>query len=442
MSLLWLGVIVLALLGAAFLAWPLGHQLLAGKRAPTADRASAEQLQARLSANIDLFREHLAELESALTEGRIDKEQFEQLKLEQERSLLEDEEALRRSEWQSPGVANSGRNLLIATVLIVPLLGVALYTALGASDDLRLARLQQEKAQADFQDRVHGRERDPELAQRLIEQLEARVERQPDNLQYWFMLARTAMEQGAYGRAADAYREVLRLDPESARVRAELAQALFFVENNQMTGEIAELTRSALAEDPANTTALGLAGIHAFEEEDYAAAADYWQRAVDLLDPRAPGTQALRSGIERAQARLDSQPESEREVAAAPSASTGVEISLRVTLDESIEADSDQVVYVYARRHEGRPVPLAIQRLSVADLPADVVLDESMAMTPEHSLADLDESIELVARLSATGEPTPAPGDWEASLGPLDPDKLPEDIELHIEQPVRDPNPG
>src|SRR5690606_36700557 len=81
----------LATLALLFSVWPCirRRQLLP---------ASAPVDQDHLQSNIQLFREHMAELVSALQENRIDAEQFAQLKLEQERKLLDDEATLAASQ--------------------------------------------------------------------------------------------------------------------------------------------------------------------------------------------------------------------------------------------------------------------------------------------------------------------------------------------------------
>src|SRR5690625_7715223 len=99
--------------------------------------------------------------------------------------------------------------------------------------------------------------------------IEARLTQRLDNLQYQFLLARYSTSLGDYERAIAAYEQVVAVDRSSPRVLAELAQALFLGNDNQMSPRIASLAESALALDPQETTALGLAGINAFSQGDY-----------------------------------------------------------------------------------------------------------------------------------------------------------------------------
>jgi cytochrome c-type biogenesis protein CcmH len=77
------------------------------------------------------------------------------------------------------------------------------------------------------------------------------------------------------------------------------------------------------------------------------------------------------------------------------------------------------VVFVYAKAAAGPPMPLAAQRLAVRDLPTTLKLDDSMAMTPAMKLSSFPEVI-LGARISASGQPAPMPGDLQGEVGPID----------------------
>jgi len=104
----------------------------------------------------------------------------------------------------------------------------------------------------------------------------------------------------------------------------------------------------------------------------------------------------------------------------APSAdpgAPGVSLTVTVSLSDAAteELAPDTPVFVFARAANGPPMPLAVQRLTVADLPVTITLDETMAMIPNMTLAAFPEVI-VGARASLSGQPTAASGDWSLEL--------------------------
>ena len=65
-------------------------------------------------------------------------------------------------------------------------------------------------------------------------------------------------------------------------------------------------------------------------------------------------------------------------------------------------------------------MPLAVKRLRTGDLPVTVTLDDSMAMMPAMRLSAFPE-VTVGARISASGQATPASGDLEGEVGPVAP---------------------
>lgn len=417
--------IALAGMAIAFILWPFRRS-----RA----RLLSTAHQDRLQTNIQLFQEQIDELTAALAEGRINSDQFAQLKLEQERNLLADEADVALTQGhQNP---NIGRAILVGVCLLTVVLAAALYQRWGSAADVVIQQMLEQKNQLDYQDLLRNQEPDPARASTLMTALDERLVDIPESPQYWFMLARTAMEVGDHPRAIDAYRKALALDPTSSMVMGELAQALFLNEKNHISPEIASLATIAVELDAKNTTALGLLGIEAFEQKDFNSAADYWQRAVDILGAEAPGSRALASGIARARGEA-AKTGTGSDVAESSSAAAH-SIELLVELGAGVEGLSkDLPVFIYARAWQGARVPLAIQRLTLGDLPARVTLDESMGMSPAMSLAQADV-VEVIARVALNGSATAKPGDWQGSFGPVDLATLSAPITITINQKIAD----
>ncbi len=384
---LWLGASLLCVVALGFVFWPLLRQ-----RKEVTAAALATEVNARLEENIHLFREHIGELDTQLTEGRIDQAQYDQLKLEQERTLLEDEASVRAA---LPSAGGKFGSKTLALVAVAILFGAwSLYQHLGSSADVEVRQAQELKQQLDAEDIKAGRNPDPVRTREVNRLIEARLVDVPDHLQYWFFLARNYMELNEFDKAVGAYQQVLQRDKESPMVMAELAQAMFLRDERKTNPAINDLVAKVLKAEPDNTMALGLAGIDAFGKKDYVNAIKHWERVVKLVGAESPAGQSLASGIEHAATLFFNAGGTLEQLEASRN---GRQIGVMVKLAEGVQVTPDQVVFVYARAFQGAKMPLAIDRVKVSELPRVVLLNESMAMTPAMSLGAFDK-IELVSR--------------------------------------------
>jgi len=423
---LWWGMALLLILALAFFVWPLRR---------TASGSPLERMRREyLEANVQLFREHLAELEAARDAGRLTDAAFEELKREQERALLEEERELAASKPVQGKVLPGGRVILVVTALLM-IMSVGLYHWQGSSEDLRLVELQAEKARQDHLDRQQDRRPDPARTWAIVEHLTRYLKEQPDSTEHLFLLAHYLREMGHYERATDAYERILEQQPQSPRILAALAETRFLGNDNRVTPEIRALLDRALAENPQETTALGLAGIDAFNREEFNEAIGYWRRALAQLG-QSPQAAAFERGIERArQALAENGAGQDTADETKESPGEAVTLEVEVSLGPGVPFEPDQTVFVYARAWQGSPMPLAIKRLKAGNLPGTIVLDETMAMSPNASLASADQ-VELVARLSQSGDAMARAGDWQASRGPVSLSNASEALSLVIDQRV------
>src|SRR5690606_17234351 len=144
-------------------------------------------------------------------------------------------------------------------------------------------------------------------------------------------------------------------------------------------------------------------------------AATTWEPLLAQVDT-ATAT-SLRAQVNEARAAAGLEPLPGAAPEAAPA--TGEGLRIRVSLDPDFAARvrlrGDAVVFVSARIPGGPPMPVAAERLTVQDLPLEIVLDDSDSPMPTQALSALDE-VEVFARLSATGSATRQDGDIDSRI--------------------------
>ncbi|AOM02389.1 MULTISPECIES: c-type cytochrome biogenesis protein CcmI [Cobetia] len=411
MILLWLAIAVLLLPAGWLLLLPLRR----ARRVHAAQQAF-EDNDSLGAENVRVYRRRLASLERGHARGELDDTALAEGRVELERSLLEDAEALRRSPLKAAG---SGR--VLVPVLLVAMVAGSLfwYQREGASGDLALA-------QAIAATPIH----DAASFNARIARLRAEAEAQPDNAKVWMALFPLYRDAGRLDEAMQSLEALIALEGRVPALVAQLAQLKFFAAQRTLTDEVQGLVDEVLAADPRQPTVLGLLGIEAFEQARYPEAIDYWRKAIAGFE-NPDAAKALREGIAAARQRMASAGEVDASVAldspataAAQDSQAGTaRLTLKVSLDPALEAQlaampvsaDEATLFIVARDAEGKLPPLAVVRTTADTLPLTVTLSDDDAMAPMARLS-MAERVTLVARISASGQPAAQSGDLEGKL--------------------------
>jgi cytochrome c-type biogenesis protein CcmH len=357
-----------------------------------------------LRENVMLYRERLADLDADRTRGAIDEMQHATLARELARTLLADAAAASRRQRAE---RTQGKGLVLLLAALLPVIAVAAYLHLGALTDWRIA--QQLERMSAMPEAMAAPLR-TEIAGMITEQLA----KHPNNLHYRVMLARYYMGEEKYDEAVLQFRFLAEMLPGDDEAQAYFAQALYLAGKRDITPETQAAIDRTLAINPHNSTVLGMLGINAFEHGDYRKAIDSWQKVVDGLPIDSKNADMLRSGIERAKQKLAERGETWE----APATPAGEGITVSVTMGGDVKATPDQSVFIYAKAAQGPKMPLAVQRISVKQLPVTVTLTDAMAMMPAMKLSSFDEVV-IGARVSQSGQAIAGPGDWIGESSPL-----------------------
>jgi cytochrome c-type biogenesis protein CcmH len=395
--------------------------------------------------NLEVFQQRLKELDADLEAGFLDQEPYDAARRDLERELLYDlDGAETADEAARSSSALSRWALALVLTIIVPAATVLAYLEIGRTDliDPRQAAAMTEGASK------------ATSLEELVPQLEKQLEQEPANIDGWMMLSRTYLAIGQLDAGVKAMERAYALAPNEVELKIAYAEVMGLADpNKSLLGRPAELIAEALAQEPTNANARWFSGLIAFQRGQYQAARTTWRSILDELDPASEEAGNLRQMMDEAQRRagipaqdsdepsdaptghsepVTSQPSQER--TEPPAAASQVSLTVAVSLDPELSArvSPDDTVFVFARAVQGPPMPLAVQRLQVKDLPATVTLDDSQAMNPALRLSAFEE-IQVGARVSLSGQATPQPGDLFGESGPIRRDAQ-ADILIRIDQ--------
>jgi cytochrome c-type biogenesis protein CcmH len=400
----WIAAIGLLLLALLILVAPL-------LRTQVVDQADDRQQQ-----NTDIARDKKTTLDVQLAQGELSQEEYDNTLLDLETALALDLENIESSDLRQQG------NWAVWIIAVtVPILSIGLYFQLGEYGVIKNPTLAQVPAAKQAQDQLS------DLSIEEIEELiKQRLRKNPEDAEGWFILGKTYMAQQKIDKAITAYQHAYDLVGEEPGVMFSLADALAMQKGGVMIGEPEQLVKRGLEISPRDPTGLWLAGLAAEQRQDYKSAHAAWTQLLPLIqnDPASyDEVRGLIRAIEQRDPRLSA------------SVAVGKVLNLSVSLSDSIRqlAAPGDSVFVYAKAMGGPPMPLAVKRLSVGDLPAQVSLSNDDAMIPNMNLSSFARVI-VGARVSKSGNPVAQPGDLFVEHEGIDSSNFPAKIDLSIDQ--------
>ena len=331
----------------------------------------------------------------------------------------------------SPQRSRSGYVAMLLTMLLVPALAIFAYSQVGTPQALDQA------ARMAAPDNADGIDMD-----RAVAGLAAKLEENPEDGKGWALLGRAYQSMQKPQQAMDAFKRARALLPDDPDVMADYAQTLVMVSGKDFSGEPRQLLDRALSIQPDNQRALWLRGIAEYQATEYAASIETWTHLLGLLPAGSTVAASVQAQIADARSKAGMPPATATTtVEAAPqapesSSTNAPKLTISVSIDPSLAAqvEPSMTVFVFARAASGPPMPLAIQRLTVGQLPATITLDDSNGMLPNMKLSDFPQVV-IGARISRSGDPIAHSGDWQTFSPPVDV-KRKEAIALTIDQSV------
>ena len=321
--------------------------------------------------NIDIGKQRKLELQADLAQGLIDQEQFEQA-LEEISNTL----ALELKQADSKILTKSNANIwIVVVVVLLPIFTISVYqnlsnytpTSKSAAIDLPPLTLDQS-----------------------VVKIEQHLKENPQDVKAWKMLGLSYFDLNKIEESLKAYEKAYQIDSSDPRLLVEYASALISANDDQFTPKPMGFIKKALEIEPNAPDALYLAGLFAANAQDFKLAKTLWNKALSALPEQSVDRQALVSIL--------------AELSRVESGDISNTVTVNVVISDEILASrsADDYLMIYAKAAQGRPMPIAIQKLPIKAFNGQIVLSDMNSIMSDKLLSQHDKAI-VVVRISSTG---------------------------------------
>jgi cytochrome c-type biogenesis protein CcmH len=260
--------------------------------------------------------------------------------------------------------------------------------------------------------------------------LEARLARDPNDLEGWRMLGRTYLVGGNAAKAAASYEKANALAPQKdVELQLDLAEALVLTDDPAVQPRAKAIIEDALLGDADNQKALWYQGVIAVRAGDNETAKKNWTKLLEgnppaeIRDvivaqlkelgadvPAAASAGAAGPAMAAAGTGMGAGPMSGGMGEGVAPAGRTIRISVKVDPSLAGKLKPGTTLFVAAREPGIPGPPIAATRISTDDLPAVVVLSDANTMIAGRDLSSVND-VEIVARVAYGGTAVTASGD-------------------------------
>jgi cytochrome c-type biogenesis protein CcmH len=267
---LWFVLTLMTALAVLAVLWPLG----AARRS-------------RSGSDVAVYRDQLEELERDRKAGIISEADAEAARVEVARRLIAAADAATNRDQARPSLRRQ-RAVAVLALLVLPVGAGALYLALGSPHlpaAPLAARLQTGPENRSVTD--------------LVAQVEAHLQRSPEDGRGWEVLAPVYMRLGRYEDAVKARRNSLRLNGATAARESDYGEALTAAASGIVTADAKAAFDRAMQHDPEDFKARYFLGLAAEQDGRPTQAATIWRRLLAGAPADAPWRELVQRSLER-----------------------------------------------------------------------------------------------------------------------------------------------
>lgn len=253
--------VALVLLVIAFFAWALLGRDKTGEREA-----------ARCQEAYDLVKHQREKALTALQAGTISQEAFAREEATLAKKLVS---LVNLNPVQTGESKTFTLTTLIALLVVIPAGTAGLYLKYGdfsSLDERAIAQIEAVRTE----DQREAQMRD------TVASLEAQVQKNPDLLEAWEILADYYAINEQFDKAIEAGKAVMRLNPKNTKVASDLLEALV-VTGQESDPMVQELIERVLKDNPFDQKTLLIAGLLRQKAKDYKMAVLYWNRLRTVM---------------------------------------------------------------------------------------------------------------------------------------------------------------
>ena len=255
------------------------------------------------SFNLQVYADQLDELERDLMQGRIGKNDKESARLEIQRRILSTSIDIKDKDKQTHKAPSQFSRMMLVVLLafLIPSFALGTYVSMGKPGlpsqpfNDRVAQTTPKQPTTEVPESQHAEIND------MITNLQAKLDKNPNDIKSWELLGKTYLMQKKYSEAASTLERALQITPNNIGMRAAFGEALTLAANGRVTQKSESEFKAVERHTPEDPRAQYYLGLAQYQRNNLMEALRRWI-ALEIDTPAdAPWRKMLERRIQKAE---------------------------------------------------------------------------------------------------------------------------------------------
>lgn len=236
----------------------------------------------------------------------------------------------------------------------------------------------------------------------LVDKLEKKLEKNPNDVNGWLLLGRSLMVSEDYDKAIIAFEKAMALEPNNLAAILPLTDALAVKQAGNLSGRPLQLLHKAYQIDPDNQMTLWLLSLAEKQLGNMEKAKKYLQRLYPLLHDQPEDQKSIAKLLKSLGEPIDDTDsssetqltvENEQQIQNNQQ-NSDQQITLNLEIDNEIQKKINNAnVFIYVKQPQGMPMPIAAKRYQGNKLPKKIILTKADELMPSRTLNQFPELV-------------------------------------------------